>query len=57
MKVIILIGSNRKNGNTERMCSLIEEELQAIVESQQETLEAGMAFQNMLKAIEITEVD
>jgi multimeric flavodoxin WrbA len=39
MKVMTLISSYRKNGNTERLCSLIEEELQSIAEFQHETLE------------------
>ncbi len=39
MKVISIISSNRRNGNTERVCSLLEEELQAIAEYQHEILD------------------
>jgi len=39
MKVISIISSYRKNGNTERLSSLIEEELQSIAKFQHEILE------------------
>ncbi len=39
MKVISLISSHRKNGNTERLISLVEEELQSVAKIQNESLE------------------
>lgn len=44
MKVISIISSNRKNGNTEHLISLIEEELKSIAESQHIALEIERIF-------------
>lgn len=44
MKVLSIISSYRKNGNTERLVSLIEEELQSLAKFQHELLEIERIF-------------
>lgn len=44
MKILLIVSSNRKNGNTHRLVSLLEEELKNIAQLQHEEIEVERVF-------------